>query len=93
MKEQIAKAIVKASTTLGLDLELRDSYSGRGMYGSTTVAVVGDQREFLRALCFAAANIEEDTKDDEDPVYLDDFMDEVGSLRTDNMGRTALIWY
>jgi hypothetical protein len=96
MEKSIAKHIIAASETIGLGLELREDYSGRSMYGSETFAIVGDEREFRQAICYAAATIEdaEGTAEDPEDVFdLDQFCEEMASLRTDNMGRSSLVWY
>lgn len=46
MDIEVAKILVEYEP----DLRLRESYSGRGMYGKTTAGVVGEQYDFNRAL-------------------------------------------
>jgi hypothetical protein len=91
----IAKAIATASEVIGLSLEHREDYSGRGMYGSDTHAIVGSQSDFMQACCYAAATIEPPTDDtpDDDIFDLDEFIQEIGCLRTDTMGRHDQVWY
>lgn len=94
MKPAIAKAIIEASDTIGLSLELRKNYGGRGMYGGVTHAVVGKHSEFYQAIAYAAGTIQEPNEDESlDEVFdLDQFCDEMGSLRSDNMGYDT-VWY
>ena len=43
MKENVAKALAQAlENECGIEVNLRDSYSGRCMYGKTTWAISGD---------------------------------------------------
>lgn len=94
MKQATAKAIIAASEVIGLSLVYLENYSGRGMYGNDTHAVIGNHSEFLQACCYAAATIEQ-TEDVpvEEAFDLDGFLDEVGSFRTDSMGRSDTVWY
>jgi hypothetical protein len=94
MKPAIAKAIATASEVIGLSLEHREDYSGRGMYGSETHAIVGAQSEFLQACAYAAATIEIPDDAPEDDIFdLDEFIEEIGCLKTDTMGRYDQVWY
>lgn len=96
MEKAIAKHIIAAAEVIGLELELREDYSGRGMYGSETVAICGSDREFRQACCYAAGTIDSQPKneeDSEDVFDLDQFCEEMASLRTDNMGMSSTVWY
>lgn len=42
MKLEDAERIVELALDHGHDMELREDYSGRGMYGKETTAVIGD---------------------------------------------------
>lgn len=42
MKEKVARALYDALENEGVTVELRDDYSGRGMYGKTTFGLSGD---------------------------------------------------
>lgn len=100
MKQIVAEKILEAAEVIGLDLTLDTGYSGRGMYGKTTSSITGDQNDFMQALAYAAATVKEEendptTYDEEgDPVItLDEFIEEIASMRSDNMGRSNLVWY
>jgi hypothetical protein len=93
MDAAIANHIIQASETIGLDLELREDYSGRSMYGSTTHAITGDESDFMKAVAYAAGTIDCQDGDEDAHFDLDDFVDAMGSVRTDSMGRSCLIWY
>lgn len=88
MKAELAKAIMSAAEVIGLELEHRAEYSGRGMYGKSTDAVIGDQGDFLQACCYAAG-----TLDAESGLGLDELCDAVRNLRSDSMGRYSTVWY
>jgi len=98
MEKVIAKRIIEASEVIGLDLELREDYSGRGSYGSETYAIVGDEKSFRQAICYAAGtldqvNLAEHPDGESETIDLDQFCEEMASLRTDNMGRYSMVWY
>lgn len=92
MRAAIAQAIFDASENNGLELQLIDDYSGRGMFGKSTHAISGSESEFRSACCHASAAIAL-LGTEESEIFLEEFCDEVGGFRTDNMGRTNLVWY
>ena len=101
MKPAIAKAIINASEVIGLSLEHRTDYSGRGMHGNDTHAIIGNPSEFLQACCYAAGTLDQtnlaehpDGETPEDETHdLDEFCQEMTELRTDTMGRYDNVWY
>lgn len=50
MKIETAQRIVAIADELGLDVTLRAEYSGRGMFGRTTAAVVGYRSDIEKCL-------------------------------------------
>lgn len=90
MNKQMAKLLVASGEELGLDMELREDYSGRGMYGSTTAAVVAGSTAEIVAAAFgagsAAVTMEEDGK------RLDFNTDDLLRLRQDAMGRGIVVY-
>ena len=64
----------------GDGLELYEGYSGRGMYGVTTVGVTGSQSEIIEAIALASAA--------EGP----DFAGRMRSLQWDSMGKQAIAY-
>lgn len=93
MKKEIAEAILEASETIGLNLEMREDYSGRGMYGDKTHAIVGDADEFRQATCYAAVMITQSEDEEDSQVTVDEYIEAMAKIRTDNMGRSDLVWY
>lgn len=87
MKTEHAKAIAEAATDIGLDVTHREGYSGRGMYGRTTDGVVGSQGDVIQAIAAVAHQMGQDGEDG------DEFVDAMGKLSFDNMGRSDLIVY
>jgi len=85
MKAKTADALKEAADSMGIELQVRDDYSGRGMYGKTTHAVVGELNTIFQCIAFAASDIV-----DED--NLDDFTWEMGKLRRDSMGFDIVIY-
>lgn len=48
--EELAQAIKKAADEFGPDVQFRNGYSGRGMYGSQCVALVGSFNQVMGTL-------------------------------------------
>lgn len=77
------------------EVEIRDDYSGRSMYGKTCVAFVidGDTTKVLIAMGFAAGRLSAnaDEADDKDSLW---YGFEARNLpnRTDSMGRGTVIY-
>jgi hypothetical protein len=68
--------------------EIRDEYSGRGMFGKTTYAVVFDsQGEFQRALLYAAYSLGENGADDAEGL-----LKELCDLGIDSMGLGIVVY-
>ena len=80
MNIDLAKLLVDYSND---NLSLREEYSGRGMYGSTTAGVVGSLDDFDEAVKKIMKNGDEDERQ----LYADE-----GRFSTDNMG-LDYIWY
>lgn len=98
MKIEIAKLLAKAAETLCLEAEVREDYSGRGMYGKQTAAIVFDQMGELMAIVAKASQYAADTTEYEDEEGnripdTDDLIEEVQKFRFDSMGRSSQIVY
>ena len=94
MDLELAETLVQVLEDEGIEASLRESYSGRGMYGKETVGVVldGDVGDILRAVinnatCFIA--------EESEPVEFFDLSERfnIGNLREDAMGRSGTIVY
>lgn len=81
MKPWIAKRISEASH----NLELEDDYSGRGMFGDETSAVVGPLASFAFAVAQVAWGLENESEQAE-------FNAALLELRTDSMGREVVFY-
>lgn len=99
MKLEHAQRIVRAANDIGLDVTLREDYSGRGMYGKTTTGVVGSQSDIIASIATAAYWLGQDSVQKEDIRDIEDvegdeaFLEAMGQLVFDNMGRDNLIVY
>jgi len=91
MRKETVDAIMEANDCIGLDLDRRDDYSGRGMYGSETAAIVGCSGELMQCIAQAAADIVKSNPDDDTP--LEEFIEDIGKMRTDSMGRSSMVFY
>ena len=98
MKKKIAKLIADQSQYVGdgdEELSYRDSYSGRGMYGTDTAAVSGD--EYLYHLCvIACVNDMIENFEGKNMQLLskkvDEFLNAALNATTDSMGM-GVVWY
>ena len=87
MKLEHAKIIKEAADVLGLEMEVRESYSGRSMYGEKTAGVVGDHSDIWSAAIEAAYRI---GAYDGGANY--DFIFAMREIRFDNMGRQMIAY-
>lgn len=94
MKLEHAQAIENAADAVGLDVELYEKYSGRGMYGEETSGVVGSLGDIICAIAYAANQmgydrgyLGEEYNDDES------FLEWTKHIRFDSMGRSNNIVY
>lgn len=95
MKKEHADMIQEAANVIGLDVETRDDYSGRGMYGEEVSAVVGDLGDIMACVAQAMKSLVEDletAKEDDKYPDPDDFIDDLRNTSIDNMGRSYVIY-
>ena len=85
MQEKFAKLLVEAAKDNSLDLSLREQYSGCGMYGKDTAAIVGEYNDLAAAIALVAPNITEETD-------YEDFVESMSKLQIDSMGK-RLVFY
>lgn len=93
MDRELAEALVQVLEDEGIDASLRESYSGRGMYGKETAGVVldGDVTDILRAVINNATVF---VQEEDEPVDFFDLCEKfsVGNLRQDSMGLRVIIY-
>jgi hypothetical protein len=83
MQFSTMQQITSAAQALGLIASPYEGYSGRGMFGGQTCAVVAaDIAAFVAAACEA-------TRRSDDP---DEIVEEMRALRTDSMGREVVLY-
>lgn len=97
MNEQTAQFLVEATENAGnQEIEVQSQYSGRGMYGRETVAVVVSDFGQLLAdvLNYIQENIGEGDETTEGQRTWEGFnlTEEVGQFRVDSMGRGVVIY-
>lgn len=95
MKKEHADMIQEAANVIGLDVETRDDYSGRGMYGEEVSAVVGDLGDIMACVAQAMKSLVEDletAKEDDKYPDPDNFIDDLRNTSIDNMGRSYVIY-
>jgi hypothetical protein len=85
MKLEIAKAIAESAQQIDLDVRLRESYSGRCMYGTTTAGLVGSKTNIVKAIAYTAWRFGGEDLELPESMDIDDFLAEL-DLRWDSMG-------
>ena len=96
MKQETCSLLIEAASEIGAELEERTDYSGRCMYGSSTHAVIGSHSALIRAVAQAAYALGEKCATDMEGKFddiRDTFLDDIGRVRQDNMGRYDLVFY
>lgn len=72
-----------------LEIEVNPSYSGRGMFGKTTAAIVCDSRnDFYQAIAICSNILTLREKDDE----FDELFEELALIREDSLGNQCLFY-
>jgi hypothetical protein len=92
MRERTAKAFMEAAEEMSLAADLQPRYSGRGMYGKETCAIVCGPHVFLLLVAVASARVHESESPSNDNEW-DDLVEEIGNLRQDSMGRSDIVVY
>ncbi len=92
MKLETATAIAAAADESGLDVQVREGYSGRGMGGKGTTALVYDsETDLRRSIAVAAVRVSEDQGAVDQTQTLDDFLEDLDFER-DQMGRGWIVY-
>lgn len=97
MKQEYAERIAKQIEDNGEEGSSRE-YSGRGMYGDKTYAVVADLSTFIGAAVQVGIDLAEeaeiaDEQGKEDAPDPEDFIEEMSKVRWDTMGRSSTVVY
>lgn len=97
MKPATAAALSRALDELSVEHSTTDSYSGRGMYGAQTSAVVCDVNTLVAAAAIAARDMafvvaDADADNDHAATDLRDFIEDLRTLRVDDMGRSQVVY-
>jgi len=89
MELQAAQGIVDAAEAEGVELQVRESYSGRGMYGAETAAIVADD---LGDLLVGIARYCGELDPCQDDAKICDVVHFCQSMRQDSMGRGIVVY-
>jgi hypothetical protein len=83
MQRNSARGLQLAAIELGISIEVDKDYSGRGMYGDSTYAVtLNGIASLATVIAVASRNF-----DDVGQFTIEDFLEDMQNLRSDNMGR------
>jgi hypothetical protein len=89
MQQEIAEGIVEGAAVEGVELRFQPKYSGRGMYGRETTAIVAeDMGSFMVGLARFCGDLDPCEQDRE----IEETVHEVQALRTDSMGRGIVLY-
>lgn len=87
MLKETAVAIHEAAEEEGFEVELRDSYAGRGMSHGTHAVVIGTHAELCAAIAAVGVQLAWGGEESEH------FVEDCKNFRFDNMGRDSLVAY
>jgi hypothetical protein len=75
--------------------ELRESYSGRGMFGKETTAIVcSDLMAVMAAIaCETVERLGYDTDTEDEAAELANLLESIRHLQTDSIGRSSIVIY
>jgi len=89
MDKHIAEGIEEGAQDFGKEVEVREDYSGRGMYGDTTTALIAsDISDVIVGMIQFAVNM----KEAEDDETIDLICKTAEHLRTDQMGLGIVVY-
>lgn len=92
MEKRSMELLVDAGNSLGIDLDGREDYSGRSMYGKSTHAIVADDlAHIIAAAAMAGAGLATASGRGED-FGINEFVDDLHGLRMDSMGRRIVVY-
>lgn len=88
---EIIEEILETAELFDDEANIRENYSGRGMYGRTCFGIVFEGESALYRFMAAAGRIDADREHDERPRF--DSISLAHNVRTDSMGPGSLIAY
>jgi len=95
MRKTTARRLAVAAESIGgLDFRVDSKYSGRGMFGKTTTAFVCEPTEFMSIVLEAAHDFEDcDSHDENTDGTWDEFVADITTYKSDDMGRDQKVYY
>lgn len=102
MRLALAQMFSMAAEDLGGEIEVRESYSGRGMFGENTAAVVfeGGESDMLSLGAYVGANfkklkerVAKEFGADVVGYLVEDLFADLSDMRFDSMGRSGRVAY
>lgn len=89
MQIETAQRLVDAADDLGFEIRIREEYSGRGMFGGSTTAVVAESSwQVIQAAAHAVAFRNPESEAD----LIEEFVEDLRELRRDSLGHDE-VWY
>ena len=89
------QTLIQEACQYGPNVEFRDNYSGRGMYGSQCVAIVGHRQDCQQLIATVIQNMAEwlDTDDTHAPFQqFNQYVEQIMQYDWDSMGFDQ-VWY
>lgn len=100
MQKSVSKYLNDAATELGLECDIIEGYSGRGMFGDETIAIQIDHSGFYQIIAIAAMRVKEDedthrdaADGDDEHLNSEDFVTALGELQVDTLGKRGVVYY
>lgn len=94
MKLETAKLLKAAANHAGIDLEINEDYSGRGMYGRTTTAIEVESSNDIFAILAVFVDESFDIDHESNLVEADRYeaMEDIASIKSDSLGRQVIFY-
>ena len=90
MTHELAQRIFEAGDELGVEIQIRERYSGRHMYGDITTGIIySDNSALLQSVSYAAAKMMEDRGYGHE---FEEFMQAISNLKYDSMGKSTIAY-
>ncbi len=95
MTKELASFLSDAASHCGTELDIRDDYSGRGMFDKTTYAVVVQNpcELMVNVIQYIKETLEDMSQDELAAANFIPDVSDMKYLRTDSMGRDSVVVY
>lgn len=92
MKLEVVQELVEAGRDIGMDVTHCQEYSGRGMYGKKTEAVIFNEHADLAVIAAVAVRRIMERGADDSALTVDELVKDLRRARTDQMGFSLIAY-